>query len=158
MLRTSKLSNNKVVTQTINIMTITEKHFYGYRFYLNGRLVADSDTFYSSREDVEKAARANVLGICQSIDYEISGERYANMFFWNESFNPADPSSLDDEEDYKQCLANYDRIKHMVETPCQTIYEGVTDSTVPIENGSPYEMTWTIACYTYKEKFEDDNH
>jgi len=155
MLRTSKLSNNKVVTQTINIMTITEKHFYGYRFYLDGKLVAHSDTFYPCKERVRQSALTRVLDICQEIADELSGESY-QPFYWEDKFDPNDPSSLDDEKAYNQCLANYNRVKHMIGTPCWSISEAATDSSIAIENGSPYEMTWTISRYKFKEGFEDE--
>jgi hypothetical protein len=125
-------------------MTMTMKVF-GFQFYLDGELVAWSETFHLTAEAVREDMQRNVRKICQNI---YDNQKEGSGFRWSDNFVPDDPASCYDEEEYNESLESYNRIKFMVGSGGNSqINEGVTDSPNELENNSPYEISWHIIPY-----------
>ena len=91
----------------------------------------------------------HIMDICQEI-YDNADNA---LFDWNDNFDPNDQDSLDDHEEYEDCLKTYQRIEHMVNSKsCQHIYEDVEDALHPLENHCDYEISWHILPYKFCNK------
>jgi hypothetical protein len=118
---------------------------FGYKMYVDGGLVAWSETFYLTHEAVREDMQRNVLKICQNIN---DNQREGSGFRWWDGFVPGDPASCHDEEEYDDCVGSFNQISYMVcPDGCSHIYEGITDAANELENNSPYEISWHIVPY-----------
>jgi hypothetical protein len=134
---------------------------YGYFIALNGDRVAESETLYLSEKDVRKEMLDNLVAICQ----QIADSDKADVFHWpnyDGTFDPNNPRSCDSDEDFRDCLETYERVRSIIAE--KTISVGDMSAIVEVpgtgnrirvgENGCPYNLEWATAAYTIKERYE----
>lgn len=126
------------------------KRIYGYQWYLDGVYVCWSETFFATRETVREDMQGNVMNICQQIS---DNAPESSDFAWNDNFDPDNPDSLEDKDEYADCMETYQRIQYMVSHPSHwRIYEMAKDMNNPFANNCPYDIEWHIMSYKFCDK------
>ena len=84
---------------------------YGYHLFLNDHLVAWSSDLYTSPDEVTAYLQDHVLEICR----DIANEDRDAVFDWpegsNDDFDLNDPTSCEDEDNFKECLKTYNAVR-----------------------------------------------
>jgi len=129
---------------------IGPRKIYGYKWYLNDKLVATSAQLFTTRQAVWLFMQESVHHICDQIEDD---KPKRSGFVWNCNFDPENANSCDSAAEFSKCMKTYERIQYMVgfggvDKIMARSWSGIN----PLEINCPYQIEWFIVPYNYIDR------